>query len=193
MIPIYIGISKRFKMIEGMTERSILAHTKADVKITHLYPKHESGCTGFSNVRYTIEHGIYLDSDMIVLGDIAELWEYRKPGKFVCMQDRSTEVAVIDCKHNCRSKSQVTRLPMEASIPLEWNVEDYKYFPDSPLPKDMKLFHFTSLDKQPWLFKHPNKEANELYKKWKNTAPKRTTSNTGRKTLSLNGQKETKN
>ena len=71
-IPVFIGISQRFKRIEGLTETSILANTSAQVDIVHLYPAIESGCTGFSDVRYQIKHGIYLDVDMIVLGDIAE-------------------------------------------------------------------------------------------------------------------------
>lgn len=173
MIPIYIAISKRFDVVKGLTEKSILANTDAEVKITHLYPKVEYGCTGFSNVRFEIEYGIYLDPDMIVLGDIAELWEYRKEGKWVCMKDGSTEVAVIDCKHSCRSKSQHHLLPMEKDIPWEWNVEDaYREngeikFLDG-VPPETKLFHFTSLPHQPWFYEHPNKDAVALYEYYKN-------------------------
>jgi len=58
MIPVYIGISERFNCIKGMTENSIREHTNADVDIVHLYPDVESGCTGFSDVRYQIKHGI---------------------------------------------------------------------------------------------------------------------------------------
>ncbi len=165
VIPIFIGISHCFDCVKGLTERSIRAHTKADVEIIHLYPEVESGCTGFSNVRYEIKYGIYLDPDMVVLGDIAELWEYRRPGKFVCMQDGSSEVAVIDCEHNCRHKSQEYLLPKEKIIPLEWNVEDFRYFPDQPLPENTKLFHFTSLPHQPWFYEHPHKEATALWER----------------------------
>lgn len=147
-IPVYIGISKRFKCCEGLTERSILRNTTADVKITHLYPEIEEGCTGFSKVRWTIERGIYLDCDMIVLGDISELWEYRRTGKYVCMSDGSTEVAVIDGK---------ARLPL---IPLEWNVED-------KVTEGMKLLHFTDLNTQPWFYDHPNREAVEVWNNYK--------------------------
>ena len=88
-IPVFIGISERFRVIEGLTERSIRAHTSNPVDIQHVYPAVEEGCTGFSNVRYQIRYGIYLDPDMIVLGDIAELWSYHRPGKFVCMADEA--------------------------------------------------------------------------------------------------------
>lgn len=160
MIPIYIGISERFRFLEGMTERSILKHTNTDVQITHLYPEVESGCTGFSNVRYTIKKGIYLDVDMIVLGDIAELWAYHRPGKFVCMQDGSTAVSVIDCEHNCTNKHEQHLLPKENIIPPEWNTED-------KVENGMKLLHFTNMHTQPWFFDHPNKEALKIYDEYK--------------------------
>lgn len=169
IIPIYIGISKAFDIVKGMTERSIRENTildESEYEIIHLYPEKESGCTGFSNVRYTIKKGIYLDCDMIVLGDIAELWSYHKPGKFVCMKDRSDAVAVIDCNHSCRTKFQKGSLPLSPDIPLEWNVEDYRYF-DSELPSVIKNFHFTSLPHQPWFFPHPIPEAIELYEHYK--------------------------
>jgi len=166
IIPIYIGISHRFDKVKGLTERSILKNTTAPVSIVHLYPEIESGCTGFSNVRYGIRKGIYLDPDMIVLGDIAELWSYRRPGKWACIEDGSTEVSVIDCDHTCRNKHEEHKLPKERIIPLEWNVEDYKYFPNKPLPENMKLFHFTALAYQPWFYKHPHKEALRIYERY---------------------------
>lgn len=162
MIDVYIGIAKRFDIIKGMTERSIRRNTKAMVRINHLYPEVEEGVTGFTNVRYTIRKGIYLDCDMIVLGDIADLWEYHRLGKYVCMEDGSSEVAVIDCNHLCRNKKQEKLLPKECIIPPQWNVEDCQCR-DKPIPKDTKLFHFTSLNTQPWFYKHPNQEAVDLY------------------------------
>ncbi len=163
-IPVYIGISKRFKAIEGMTERSILENTNADVEITHLYPAVESGCTGFSDVRYQIRRGIYLDVDMVVLGDIADLWAYRVRGKFVCMEDGSTEVAVIDCEHDCQNKYQQDRLPKECSIPPEWNCEDHKI---TGIPEGAKLIHYTDLKNQPWTHgSHPDAALDALWRQY---------------------------
>lgn len=161
MIDIYIGISKRFDCIKGMTERSILANTKYknNLNIIHLYPEKERGITGFTDVRYTIDRGIYLDVDMIVLDDIIKLWEFREEGKYVCMKDGSTEVAVID-------RGEVSgRIPLKFELPMRWNVEDYKYI-DKPLPPDIANFHFTSLKYQPWFHEHPNKEAVALYERY---------------------------
>ena len=162
MIPIYIGISHRFDKIKDMTANSILNHTQCPVDISLLYPVEESGCTGFSNVRYSIEYGIYLDCDMIIMDDIEKLWNYRVKDKFVCMKDGSTEVAVIDCKHSCRNKREESFLPKQCIIPDRWNVEDYKYF-GKPLPDDIANFHFTSLPHQPWFHEHPSQEAIEIY------------------------------
>lgn len=160
MINVFIGISEKFRCIEGMTERSIIRNTDAKVNIIHIYPEVEAGCTGFSNVRYDIRYGIYLDADMIVLGDIAELWSYSEEGKFVCMQDGSTEVAAIDCSHLCRNKHNTHKLPLLPTIPAEWNVED-------KVVDGMKLLHFTDLDTQPWFDDHPNKEAVAIYEEYK--------------------------
>ena len=162
-IPIFIGISERFRFLEGLTAFSIRENTNHPVDITHLYPSVESGCTGFSDVRFTIEYGIYLDVDMIVLGDIAELWAYRKKDKFVCLKDGSTEVAVIDCKHRCRNKRELDKLPMARDIPLVWNVEDR-------VTRDAKLVHYTDLNTQPWFYTHPDKEATQLYENYKQRA-----------------------
>ena len=160
-IPVFIGISERFREIEGLTERSVLENTNSRVQITHLYPDVESGCTGFSNVRYSIKYGIYLDCDMIVLGDIAELWSYRRKGRFVCMADGSTEVAVIDCDHNCQNKHQQHLLPKSPIIPLDWNVED-------EVRPGMKLLHFTGLNTQPWFYEHPSQAAVNVYERYRN-------------------------
>jgi hypothetical protein len=143
-----------------MTAASIVRHTDAPVLIQHVYPVPEEGCTGFTNVRYGIDHGIYLDCDMIVLADILELWSYRRPGKFVCLKDGSTEIAVIDCRHECRNKREESKLPKACNIPLEWNCEDR-------LVPGAKLLHFTDLDTQPWFYGHPNAEARGVYERYK--------------------------
>jgi len=100
---------------------------------------------------------------MIVLGDIAELWEYRLPGNYVCMHDGSTEVAVIDCKHSARNKKEARFIPKKCIIPDVWNVED-KVIPG------MKLLHFTDLSTQPWFYNHPNKQALNIYKDYRKWA-----------------------
>jgi len=159
-IPIFIGISEQLEIARGITEKSILANTNADVDIQYIKPSPPVGCTGFTNARYTVKHGIYLDVDMIVLGDIAKLWEYRKKGRFVCMRDGSTEVSVIDCDHLCKDKYHEHLLPKSCDIPQVWNIED-------KVIRGMQLLHFTNLNTQPWFYDHPDSLAVELYEVYK--------------------------
>lgn len=163
-----------------MTAFSIRENTQADVDIHIVRPQWygmaESGCTGFTNVRFAIpqlcrelgyDYGIYLDVDMLVTGDIAELWAYRLPQKWVLLEDMSDEVSVISadlhypdksCLHN-RHKGTLHRSNREPNIPLAWNCED-------KVKPGMKLLHFTDLKAQPWFYEHPDSEAVALYESY---------------------------
>src|SRR5690606_14692 len=119
-----------------------------------------TGCTGFTNLRYIIPelcgyrgYAIYLDVDMLVLADIAELWSYRQVGAWVQLEDGASEVAVIDCAAHTHlppmkhihhwHKSELARAVKSVdAIPLCWNVED-------KTEPGMKLLHFTDLKRQP--------------------------------------------
>ena len=182
MISVFIGSSERFAYCEPVIERSILENTSVDVEITFMRPDTlgvpPSGCTGFSNLRYAVPElagfagfAIYLDVDMLVLGDLAELYEYREAGKWVVMKDGSNEVSIISCgthrhmpslktlhtynKHHLKSMCREAR-----RIPSEWNVED-------SVTPGMKLLHLTDMKCQPWLdnpeYPHPCKEAVDLW------------------------------
>ena len=165
MIPIRIGMSKRFEVISGLTKNSILRNTKAKCDIQLVYDPQERGCTQFSNVRYMLNEAIYLDCDMIVLSDIEELWEYRREGKFVCMENGQTEVSIPWCEHKCTNKREEHLLPKACIIPPEWNVYDCDYY-EKPLPENIKLLHFTSLDHQPWFHENPCKQAVDIYRQY---------------------------
>jgi hypothetical protein len=138
----------------------------------------ESGCTGFTNVRWAIpellretghEFGIYMDVDMLVTGDIEELFEYRRRGQWVTLQDGSTEVSVIcsTLKYppreslHLRHKGTLPVGDMLPLIPTVWNCEDQ-------VRPGMKLLHFTDLNTQPWFYDHPDKEAVRLYESYRN-------------------------
>jgi len=105
---------------------------------------------------------------MIVLGDIAELWAYRKPSRFVCMQDGSTEVAVIDCQHSCTNKGEQHLLPKSCDIPMAWNVEDH--LTPGEIPEGSKLVHYTAIKQQPWAHGlHPNPYLDALWRQYIDT------------------------
>jgi hypothetical protein len=139
---------------------------------------YEHGCTGFTNVRWAVaellresgyQFGIYLDVDMLVTGDVEELFQYRKPGCWVTLQDGSTEVSVI-CSSlrypprgtlHLRHKGTLPRGDMLPLIPTVWNCED-------KVKQGMRLLHFTDLNTQPWFYDHPDEEAVELYESYRN-------------------------
>jgi len=177
VIPIFIASSERFEEVEWLTDISIRQNTDSEVEIHIVRPQwfgmQEHGCTGFTNVRFAIpqlcrelgyEFGIYLDVDMLVLGDIAELWEYRKKGKRAVLEEGSDEVSVC-CSSlrypdkkvlHARHKGTLPRGDDAPTIPLVWNVEDQ-------VKPNAKIVHYTSLDHQPWFNNHFNKEAAALY------------------------------
>lgn len=136
----------------------------------------EAGCTGFTNTRFAVpelcremgyEFGIYLDCDMIVLGDITELFQYARAGQWSVLEDGSNEVSVIcaSLKYppketlHMRHKGTLPRGYDRPVIPLCWNVEDR-------VEPKMKLLHFTGLDTQPWFYDHPDEQAVEIYREY---------------------------
>lgn len=180
MIGIFIASSERFQSVNWLTRFSIEENTQEDVNIHVVMPRDvgmsESGCTGFSVMRYAVpelcrergyDFGIYLDCDMVVLGDITELYQYATEGHWVTLQDGSDEVSVIcasmsyppkECLHK-RHKGAFPKGHRKALIPNVWNVEDR-------VEEGMKLLHFTALDWQPWFHEHPNKEAVDIYREY---------------------------
>lgn len=155
MINIVIGSHKRFERVEPVIEYSILKHASEPVNIIIARPEYfnlpDSGCTGFSDIRKHVptimnfqSSAIYLDVDMLLVSDIAELWEMRRPGKHWVMLDGATEVAVMDCRE---------RVKCQCVIPREWNVTDWNC--ELEQLETAKLLHFTDLKNQPWFYEHP--------------------------------------
>jgi len=190
MIRVFVGTDSD---IHGKAEKA-LAHSirknssTPDVQVNFMRPGWKSGCTGFTNHRFLIPwicgfegYAIYLDVDMLVLGDIAELWSYKTPGTW-CTTPMRDDVSVIDCSRfdwlvperiQSQKKDQIRsalRSFMQPSIPGQWNVID-KVFPDT------KLIHYSDLDRQPWhpipghpYKQHPDGEAVELFWTYYNEA-----------------------
>ena len=185
---------------EKVIKYSIEKNTNEEVEINFIRPGYKNGCTGFTNHRYLIPelcnyegYAIYFDVDMLVLGDLRELWEYKKPGKWVTTPHRD-DVSVIDCSafkdipklsdmkqfgagrsgfdkkyHKNTIKAQLANRHVEA-IPEEWNTWD-KITPNA------KLIHYTCLKTQPWqpdpnkeYEPHPNQDAVDLFFQYLNEA-----------------------
>lgn len=178
MIRIFIGSAHKWAHVEPVLEHSIRKHSSEPVEINWMRPRQlgltENGCTGFTMFRYCIpelaQHkgfAIYLDVDMLLLDDIAELWQYQRPGRWAMLEDGSSEVMVIDCSIDLRlSKHQLCAmrkwevahlLNTSSEIPLEWNCED-------ELLPGAKLLHFTDLERQPWDYDIRQDDAAQLWR-----------------------------
>ena len=110
-------------------------------------------------------HAIYLDSDMLVLGDIAELWAMKPTiGGIRCLAQNRTDVAVIDCAwfkdrkwwptiaqmkpSGWRNFEYLSRLliphgALEPTLPASWNDCDGQLY--NKRPDDVKLIHYTNV------------------------------------------------
>lgn len=162
VIRVFVGSSEKYADIELPMAHSIYRHASQAVSVTFLRPGEHglkaAGCTGFTMFRYAIPelcdyegYAIYLDVDMILLADIAELWQYKTPGRWAALKDGSREVMVIDCSAGRMPKIKELHKfskwqldpPLKYCIPNEWNCEDCA-------PDGAKLIHFTDLTRQPW-------------------------------------------
>ena len=178
---IVIGSHKNFEVVEPVIKYSITKFAK-DVNIILARPEYYdlpyTGCTGFSNIRFYVPHickfkgfAIYLDVDMILLSDVTELFKYAAKGKYVCVEDGSTEVAVIDCEtqkmkipYDRNKWEHEKNLNLKKAIPKVWNCEDWCSTPEEV--KKAKLIHFTDLKNQPWNKKSPNKPMMKIWEKY---------------------------
>jgi len=166
---------------ERVLEYSIRKHTESPVEITWMRcgdpplfdgwrgsavlpytRKNSQWATGFTCFRWTIPeqcnyegYAIYLDVDMVLLGDIAGLYEYRKPGLWMATKS-GVAVMVIDCAagraippiaelkdSTCQNNSLAGLVSVRKEIPMAWNQLD-------SLRAETKLIHYTSMFTQPW-------------------------------------------
>ena len=190
MIRIFIGTDGDIHGdAEKVVEYSIRKNTKEEVDVQFIRPGRKNGCTGFTNHRFLIPelcnyegYAIYLDVDMLVLGDIAELWSYKTPGKW-CTTPLRDDVSVIDCsafsdlpkehqlkigslkngKFNKNTIRAQIRNRFLENIPVAWNTTDR-------VEEGTRLVHYTDLTTQPWhpvpgkeYKPHPHPEAEALF------------------------------
>lgn len=208
---VFIGTGPGMERMADVLERSILAHTDPSrVEVRHMEawasplwsnwhsqpdPRQGQGGRGywvtpFSLFRYAIPEVcgfegfvVYLDADMIVTGDILELYEYRERGWWVTAVNGDC-VSVIDCaamkgdpswptigRLKRLHKDQARKIAsgyFSPSIPAEWNSQD-RY-----VEGETKLLHFTGIATQPWrpwpdlinYEPHPDEAALALWREW---------------------------
>ena len=192
MIRVFIGAGPEHKIPAEVLKHSILSRTERDVEITLLSEVEKTvpipkkwkrwAPTGFSFQRFLIPEacgyqgkGIYLDSDMLVFGDIGELWDTPFPEDATILNTGGWQSAVmlIDCektrwqiKDLCGQLDAKTKNygPMcnlkyekiAGALNEYWNFHDrsklYKQWNEThdALPPECRLLHYTDLAKQPW-------------------------------------------
>jgi hypothetical protein len=198
-IRIFVGCAANHEDLESQSvlEWSIRKHTSADVEITWMKLSRDPAspfysdmmkagagwntanwATPFSGFRWAIPalcgfegHGIYLDSDFIVTGDIAELWDQEfEPGK-VAMAKGMGSWRYCCSKWNCAvarnhlwpldelkakpesHKTMNARFSGASFVQAfegAWNVLDGAGFPSVRYPP-IKAIHYTSMPHQPQL------------------------------------------
>lgn len=180
-IRVFVGTDPRMQRSDLVLEYSIRKHASEPVDITFMRagepplwdgwvssPKlpymasAKQWATGFTCFRWVIPelcdyqgYAIYLDTDMVVLADIAELYGYRQEGRW---RGSGSSVLVIDCaaptrvpkiaslkKRICTTRELQQLVPFSGGVPMAWNCFDR-------LPNGAKLLHFTNMRTQPW---HP--------------------------------------
>ena len=154
-------------------KRSILPHAKAkeEEKPAHLRAA-ATQHTRFTCFRYAIPEvsgfqgrAIYMDSDMLMLKDIAELWRMPMNAPWKCASKKRTCVSLIDCAPfkdaqwwprlkelkkgqlpGMRYRDMMDRNGfLDVTLPDRWNCPDGFQFSDKTA-----VLHFTRVQTQPW-------------------------------------------
>lgn len=179
-IHVFIGGTREHEIPTAVLAHSILARTSREVVIRPLHlesvpipvpvdPANRQ-VTTFSFQRFIIPEalgftgrGIYLDSDMLVFGDIGELWDTPfPPGSLVQMcPGWQSAVMLIDAAVGWKISELVARLDAgtlsyknmvnvkalgQSTDSLDWSWNCMDNYPDG-----CRLLHFTHMDSQPWL------------------------------------------
>lgn len=200
VVKIFVGTEVKTKIALDVLSHSIISRSSLPVEITPMIgkgwevPKGLHQGTGFSLRRFMIPkacgfegHAIYLDADQIVLGDIAELWNYKEAmgnaysvacthqkDKYDTSPCAQTSVMVINCA-TCGwvpeeiwqtllkgyNYSKLMHLGFMSSpslrIPNYWN--HLNTYEDTVT----RLLHYTKEPEQPWY--KPNHPLAGLWKK----------------------------
>lgn len=213
-IRIFVGSDDRSEPTERVLQYTIRIHTKHEVDITWMRagdpgwgwtewyrgkeasqwtPKSGGGWgTAFSAFRFAIPElcdfegkALYMDSDQLVLGDVAELWKRDTGPGWESVNLKRTCVSVIDCakmrgvfppiaemkRTGMNTRWYLTELmrqeKLSPTLPPLWNCFDN-------VPSGCKLLHWTNMRLQPWkpwpehvrYSLHPSEKAMELWRRY---------------------------
>lgn len=178
MIRVFIGTEPSQKLPTQVLKHSIRARATEPVSFIEMEGPDSDyvGLTGFSLRRFHIPQlcafegrAIYLDADIVVLGNIAELWnlDLTRPAlaKPYTTSDYFTSVMLLDCgrlRHwDFRAWSTTAAKDAQFANRLIWarptapNHDDFGPLPSQWNDLDIvkpatRALHFTQLPKQPW-------------------------------------------
>lgn len=189
MIRCFVGVDRRNPVAYSVTQMSLVLNSSKPVSVTPLLldqlPMTRQGLTSFTYDRFLVPHlcdyegqAIFMDSDVLVRGDIDELWDrdYNDPVSVVKNARRFEwpSVMVFNCR-KCEVLTpdfvQTSKNPLNldwadsiGELPSEWNhLAGY----DAPNP-DAKLVHFTQ--GLPCYPEHPNLWNAEHGQEWRDMA-----------------------
>lgn len=197
-IRVFVGCTNSELIPYRVLKHSIKSRTKAKVEICalmdfqHMIPRDLAGNIPFSFQRFLIPEickykgrAIYLDSDMLVLGDIQELWdmgalgyEVVAPGVDVGHQKVKFSVMVIDCSSCPWDIKKIAALLRKEDVTYsqimhELNCVNHKLTGNArawgrlegvEYAEPTKLLHYTNFSRQPWKKRRDDPDALLWYK-----------------------------
>lgn len=193
---VVIGASRRQFLPAKVCEWTIRSTTPGELDIIHTYDREYGSTpflkrenrTGFSFVRFAVPElaeykgrAVYVDSDMMVLADMEELFCLPMNGASVLRPKNQTAVLLYECAmlSHWRSSEYLRRLEMgdykyadmlaslyepglKVGIPPVWNhLDEYQ-------KGHTKLLHYTDMATQPWLYER-HQLADMWYEKFRET------------------------
>lgn len=178
VIRVFVGGTAEHVLPARVLEYSIRRRTSRPVEVSLLWDsaipipdvtkEGNRPRTSFSFQRFLIPEicgfkgkGIYLDSDMVVLGDIGDLWDHPFPAHHrvqvtpkqsaVMMVDNAVgwRIATLVAELNAGTRSYASLMGLSGfgtapSLPGTWNSRDV-------LCARCRLIHYTNMRTQPWL------------------------------------------
>lgn len=162
-VRVFIGYDPRQPLAYNVLQHSIVEKSSVPVSITplilHQLPISRRGLTQFTYSRFLVPYlcgfkgkAIFMDADMVVDGDVAELIQYSAAAVNVMQEQPAFEWAsmmVFDCEKCTTLTPEFIEDPANGlfdfawadeigSIPTEWN-----HCVGYVEPKGAKLYHFT--------------------------------------------------
>jgi lipopolysaccharide biosynthesis glycosyltransferase len=139
-IDIYVGADRSQLLAVAVLEHSIRRHTAAEVRLTPLvdldlpepHDLRQGSRTNFSFARFAIPElanhqgkALYLDADMLVFRDIAELWALPFEGATVVIQEDSPQLAASPRKPGAPARRiKQSAVMLVDCAKAQWDVDE---------------------------------------------------------------------